>query len=97
MPGEHDQLLRLRDGQGSEQHRIDDAEERRVGADAEREREQGDEREAFVLEQHPRPVAQVLKHFILQSLRLQPERIPKRAQAAPEQFEFVAGIESAPA
>src|SRR5262245_31706218 len=46
--------------------------------------------------QHPHAVTQVLKHFVLPSAWLQPQRIRKRAQAVPEQRKFAAPIELAP-
>ena len=48
-------------GQRLEQHRIDDAEDGRRRADAERQRQHRDEGEAGVPEQHARAVAQVLQ------------------------------------
>src|SRR5262244_3986858 len=49
-----------------------------------------------MLKQHSQTKTQVLKHIILQSLRLQPERVPKRAQTSPQQFEFVTPVEPVP-
>ena len=43
---EHDDPLRIAERQPFEQHRVDDREDRGVGADAERERQDSDSREA---------------------------------------------------
>src|SRR6266545_2625172 len=79
-----------------QQYRIHDAEDRRVRADAERQRERGNRSEAFVLEQHPQAKTQVLYHLVLPSFGLQTERIPERARAPPQQFNFVPPIETVP-
>src|SRR4030095_4517442 len=42
------------------------------------------------------PVAQVLKHFVLPSLWLQQQRIPKRAETAAEQIKLCFPIEFVP-
>src|SRR5262249_18898222 len=55
-----DQPLRIVEWHGIKQHRIHDAENRRVRADAERQREDGDQRHDRMLEQHPQRVAQIL-------------------------------------
>jgi hypothetical protein len=59
--------LRTGVGKRAEEIGVEHAEHRRVRADAERERERRDSREAFMLEQHAQAITQVLKHFILQS------------------------------
>src|SRR5262245_17073252 len=65
--------LRLVEWHGIEQHRIHHAENRRVRADAERQREDGDQRHDRMLEQHPQRVAQILP----QRFQLMPHtRIP---------------------
>src|SRR5262245_2343607 len=46
-----------------EEHYIDDAEERRVRADAERQRDDGNQGEPGFLHQHPDAVMQVLSQF----------------------------------
>src|SRR5262249_25683296 len=55
-----DQPLRIVEWHGIKQHRIHDAENRVVRADAERQREDGDQRHDRMLEQHPQRVAQIL-------------------------------------
>src|SRR5262245_49039435 len=79
-----------------EQHRVNDAEYCCVRADAERQSEDGNQGEARIFQQHSRAITQVLNHFVLQSLRLQPERIPERTRAAPQQIELAAPIEPVP-
>src|SRR5262249_40412539 len=64
------QPLRLGERQRLQQHGVDDAEDRRIRADAQAERENRDRREALVFEQHSQAEAQVLKHFVLQSFWL---------------------------
>src|SRR5262250_1747919 len=49
-----------------------------------------------MLEQYSEAIAQILKHFVLQSLRLQPERIPERTGTAPQQIEFVPPVQFVP-
>ena len=48
----------------AEQQRIDHAEDGAVGADAERERDDGDQREAGILQQRAQAVAQVLPECV---------------------------------
>ena len=55
-----DQLVAALVGQRLEEHAVDDAEDRGVGADAERHRQDDDEREAWRLEERACPVAHVL-------------------------------------
>src|SRR5262249_8069998 len=55
-----DQPLRLVERHGIEHPRIHDAENRRIRADAERQRENGDQRHDGMPAQHPRRVAQIL-------------------------------------
>jgi hypothetical protein len=57
---DHRQLLRLRIRQRAQQHSVDDAEDRCVRAYAQRERDDGYQREAGGLQQRPRAVVQVL-------------------------------------
>jgi hypothetical protein len=52
--------VRVFEGQRPQQHAVDDRKDRRVRADAQRERENGDRREAGLLEQHPKSVPNVL-------------------------------------
>ena len=56
------QPIRFVHGNRLEQRRVHEAEDRGVGADAERQREHGDGREARALGQHAQAVAQILKH-----------------------------------
>ena len=53
------QLFRMSDRERAQHHGVDQAEDRRVGADAEGEREDGDQREAGAPAQHARRVAQI--------------------------------------
>src|SRR5262245_23571525 len=57
---QHHQAFRLRKGQWLEQYSVDNAENCRVRADAQAERENCDYREAGLFSQHSRAVAQVL-------------------------------------
>src|SRR5262245_6041142 len=79
---EHHHAFRLRIGQRTQQYGVDDAEDRRVRADAECERENGDESEHSIFSEHPHAVTQVLNHLILPSLWLHTERITEGAQAS---------------
>src|SRR5207248_5639462 len=76
---DHRHLFSVRIWQRLEQNRIHRTEDSSAGADAERQREDGNQSEAGLLQQHSYAITQVLKHFILHSERLQPERIPKSA------------------
>ena len=60
LPQHHDPI-RLREGERSQEHGMDQAEHGRVRADAEAQREHGDQREARVLDEHPHAVAQVVQ------------------------------------
>ena len=59
-----DELLRPRIGQRVKQRRIDDAEDRGRGSDAERDRQNRDRGEARRLAQHPQRVARVLNEVV---------------------------------
>src|SRR2546421_8549747 len=65
-----DELLRMNIGQRLQKHAIDDAEDRGVRADAQRERHNGHQGKAGIFTQHARGVAQVLEEFI------EPKRAP---------------------
>ena len=58
---QHDQPIGIVIRQRPQQHAVDDGEDGGVGADAERERQHGDEREAGLPAQHARGVAKVLQ------------------------------------
>src|SRR5262245_8001445 len=64
---EQDESLRIIDRQRFQQHGVNQAEDRRVGSDAQRQRERGHASKAAMLQQHPRGITQVLKHLILQA------------------------------
>src|SRR5215510_3947608 len=64
---EQRQSLRGIDRQRFQQHGVNQAEDRRIGPDAQRQRERGHACKAGMLHQHPRAITQVLKHFVLQS------------------------------
>ena len=64
-------------GQRPQEHGVDDAEERDVGADAEREAENGDEGEARRLEQLPGGVAEHGRH---EELRSEPDAAESLAE-----------------
>src|SRR5262249_56845299 len=51
---------------------------------------------ASILDEHSQTKLQILKHFVLQSSRLEPQRIPKRARAAPEEIKFGAPVKPIP-
>jgi hypothetical protein len=59
-----DQLVGVRVRQGLQQHAVNDAEDRRVRADAEGEREDGGRRETGLLPQHANGVAHVLQEIL---------------------------------
>ncbi len=54
-----DQTIRLRHRQRPQQHRVNQTEDSAVGADPQRQRDDGNQREAGLLHQHSRAVAQV--------------------------------------
>ena len=56
------QAIRIRIGEIAQQGGIDDAEDGRVGADAQTQRQGRDDRESGFLEQHPETVEEVLPH-----------------------------------
>src|SRR5205085_5664621 len=49
-----------------------------------------------MLNQHAPAISQVLKHFVLQSFGLKPERVPEGRCAAPEQIKLRLPIEPVP-
>ena len=57
--GKHRQLLGVRHRQGTQQHRIEHAEDGGVGADAQRQCEYGNHGEARAVRQHARGIPQV--------------------------------------
>ncbi len=57
-----DDLIGARDGQRSQDEAVGQAEHGRVGADADRDRHDRDQREARVLHEHPRAMAEVLEY-----------------------------------
>jgi hypothetical protein len=57
----HDEAVGGRERQRPQQNAIHNAEDRRVGPDAERERKHSHSGEAWVLQKHPAGVAEVLK------------------------------------
>src|SRR5262245_36108049 len=65
-----DEPFRVGIGQRSQYQSIDDAEDRRVRPDPERQRERRDKSEAWIFQQHSQTETQVLKHVFLQSLTL---------------------------
>src|SRR5439155_24578768 len=70
-PGEHDldEPVRSRIGQRLEQHGVDRAEDGGIGADAEREREHGDEREGGAFGERADGEAEVLEEGVHHSVR----------------------------
>ena len=54
------------------------------------------QRERRSLHQHANAESEVLHHVVLPPLPLQPERIPERARAAPQQIPLVAPVEAIP-
>ena len=57
---DHDQLIRVRVFQWTQQHKVDDAEDGRVRSDSQRQRQYGHQGNGWTLQQHPRAVAHVL-------------------------------------
>jgi hypothetical protein len=57
-----DEPVRVRVGQWLQQHRVDDTEDRGVGADTEGEREDGHAREARIAHEHPERESHVPTH-----------------------------------
>src|SRR5438045_5365518 len=49
-----------------------------------------------MLEQHAHAISQVLNHVVLQSVGLQPERVPEGGEAAAQQAELGAPVEALP-
>src|SRR4029079_6221299 len=62
VPPEAHEGVGVLNGNRREEQAVDHAEERRVGADTERQREDNDRRPALVAEQDAKRVAQVLEH-----------------------------------
>src|SRR5262245_47879297 len=58
-PNQH-QAIRLGVGQRAEQHAVNHAENRRVGADTQSQRDDGSQCEAWFLRQHSKAIAEVL-------------------------------------
>jgi hypothetical protein len=58
---QYDDAVRIAEGQPLEQHRVDDGEDRRVRAEAERQREHRNGGEAGRADAHPNRVANVLQ------------------------------------
>jgi hypothetical protein len=71
---------RARHGQRTKQRGVDEAEDRRVDTDAERNREHRDERKPFASRQHTYPVAHVLPHVFSFFLLFVPLLETKRNQ-----------------
>jgi len=84
-PLEENQLVRILDRKLFEKDRINHAEQGRVGADTERQREDCRDGERLVLRKHAHAETQVLKHLFLQSSRLHCDRVPERAKATAKQ------------
>ncbi len=61
---DRNELARVAIRQRREEHRIDDAEDRRIGADAEGERQQNDQRECRGVAQPARRVAEVVEQGV---------------------------------
>src|SRR5215813_11129195 len=93
---DHDQPLGMIVRERRQYDALEYAEDQRIRPYAERQRENRDHRKAFMFEQRPDAVTQVLKHLVLHSLRLQYQRVPECARAAPQQFDFVPPIETIP-
>ncbi len=65
---DHHRAVRLGPWQGLEEHRVEDAEDRGIGANPERERQDGDRGEARIPEERPRPESKVLPECLEESL-----------------------------
>ena len=97
LPADVHQAVGLGDaGERPQQQRVHEAEDRRVRADPERQRRDGDQRERRVLEQHAESEPEVLHHFVLPSLPLEPQGVPERARAASQQLPLVTPVEAVP-
>ena len=70
---DEEQALRLRDGKRLQQQRIDEAEDRGVRADAERKRQDGDDRECRRSTQQPERIADISAQLVDDA---QPEHLP---------------------
>src|SRR5262249_52662452 len=90
------QPVRFGEWQPAQQGRIHDAELSGHAGNAERQREHRHEGETRILQQQAQAITQILKHFVLQSFGLQPELIPERAGASPQQVELVSPVEPIP-
>src|SRR5262249_4792499 len=82
--------------QRSQQEGIGDAEDRSIRPDAQRQRENRNQREGLMLEQHSYAKPYVLNHLVLPSFWLQPQRIRKRANAVPQQIQSGSPVELIP-
>ena len=74
-----DTIVRLRDREAAQQHRVDYAENCRVGSDAKGERQQRNRSEAWVPEQHTKSVAKILRKRFHHHLRLESQHESSRA------------------
>src|SRR5215471_13442392 len=75
---------------------VERREDARIDADAERQQENDHKSYARILHQHPYAITQVLKHLVLQSFWLQPQRVPERARTPPQQVKLGAPVEPIP-
>src|SRR5215471_2496423 len=80
----------------AQQHAVNHAENRRVRANPQRQSQYSNRRETGIFQKHSETETQVLNHFVLPSLALQPQRIPERAKTAHQQLEFVTPVEPVP-
>jgi hypothetical protein len=60
---QHDEPIRIGVGQRLQQQRVDDAEDRAVGADADRQRRDDDQRQRPAAAQRPDGIAEILQHL----------------------------------
>ena len=65
---DHHRAVRLGPWQGLEEHRVEDAEDRGIGANPERERQDGNRGESRIPEERPRPESKVLPECLEESL-----------------------------
>src|SRR5262245_39775229 len=91
-----DQLIWALHGQRTPQNRARQTEDGGVRADSQRQAQHRRHGKASRLSQHPRAKTQVLKHLVLQSFWLQPERIPEGARTTPQQIELSMPVETIP-
>src|SRR5262245_46109244 len=91
-----DDAVGVFDRKRSQQKGIGEAEDRRIRPDPQRQRQNRNQREGLMLEQHSNAEPYVLNHLVLPPFWLQPQRISKRPRAVPQQIQSGSPVELIP-